>query len=234
MFAGFTDAVLDLERAIILLGQMVEKDVVNVMMACIEGSDELADEIIGFDDEIDRLDESITWMTQEIFSSFHPQAGDLRFLLAVPKVSANLELMGDSCVEVAKYLKQLDSRRIEVLDKLNLVPQFEAVIGMTNTAVGALIDRSAKRAWRAMAVLEASKRAFNYNLSKLCASPSIYGSQCNVVALSLICNSLHVMACNASDIAANVVYITHGVDVRYQRSKILDQITAKKPRVAEE
>lgn len=228
MFTGFTDAILDLERAIILHGQMVEKDVVNVMMACIEGSNEIADEIIRFDDEIDKLDESITWMTQEIFANFHPQGGDLRFLLAVPRVSANLELMGDSCVEVANYLKQLDATRISVLDNLNLIPQFEAVIGMTNTAVGALIDRSAKRAWRAMAILEASKRAFNHNIKKLCTNPQNFGSHKNIVFLSLICNALHVMACNASDIAANVVYITHGIDVRYQRNKIFDQISVKK------
>ena len=228
MFSAFTDSILNLERAVILLAEMVEKDVVNVMMACIEGSNELADEIIRFDDEIDRLDENITWIVQEIFTHFNPQGGELRFLLSIPRVSAHLELIGDSCVEIANYLKQMDSRRLHSLDSLNLVPQFESVSGMTSGAVNALIDRSARRAWRTMAMLETSQKAFSTNISRLTnllGNPDI---NANAMYLSLICNALYVMACNASDIAANVVYITHGVDVRYRRSKILDEFAAQK------
>jgi len=229
MFSAFTDSVLDLERAVILLGQMAEKDVVNVMMATIEGSDELADEIIHFDDEIDRLDEGITWMVQEIFSTFNPQSGDLRFLLAVPRVSSHLELIGDLCVEVARHMKEMEGNRTAVLDRLNLIPLFESVIGMTSGAVNALIDRSAKRAWRAMAILDASKRTFRANLDILSTLSDKDVTPYNRVRLTLICNALYVMACNAGDIAANVVYITHGVDVRYQRAKAMEELSGKKP-----
>ncbi|GAB4155621.1 MAG: hypothetical protein Kow00107_05460 [Planctomycetota bacterium] len=225
MFSDFTDSVLDLERAVILLGEMVEKDVVNVMMACIEGSDELCEQIVRFDDEIDRLEESITWMVQEIFSHFSPRGGDLRFLLAVPKVSAHLELIGDSCVDIAKHLGKIEGNRIAMLDQLNFLPQFETVISMMTGSVNALIDRSAKRAWRAMAVLETARSIRDAHIAMLMQKPCKEWPVSSLIRISHIINGLFVMACNSADIAANVVYITHGVDVRYQRNRILEQLS---------
>jgi phosphate uptake regulator len=227
MFSDFTESVLDLERAVILLGEIVEKEVVNVMMACIEGSDDLCDQIIRFDDEIDRLEESITWMVQEIFSSFSPKGGDLRFLLAVPKVSAHLELIGDSCVDIAKSLKKIEGNRIQMLDTMNLLPQFETVISMMTGSVNSLIDRSAKRAWRSMGVLETAQTIREAHLVMLHQKPCKEWPMSSVLRIAQIVNSLYVMACNAADIAANVVYITHGVDVRYQRHRILEQLAQR-------
>ncbi|MDZ7814983.1 MAG: PhoU domain-containing protein [Planctomycetota bacterium] len=228
MLSDFTEAVLELERAVILLGEMIEKDVVNVMMACIEGSDQIAEEVVKFDDEMDRLDESITWMTQEIFAHFNPKGGDLRFLLGVPRASSHLELIGDQCVIIGKALKSLRGDRISILDNMNLIPQFETVIGMTNTSINALIDRSAKRAWRAMSSLETAQKIREAHYRFLTGEKTEDYDRATLLSLFQIVNALYVMANNASDVAASVVYITHGVDVRYQRNRILDNMPKKK------
>ena len=66
---------------------------------------ELADEVIAFDDEIDRLFLSIEGSIQALLALQTPVARDLRLLLAILHINLLLERTGDSCVTIAKLSK---------------------------------------------------------------------------------------------------------------------------------
>jgi phosphate transport system protein len=66
---------------------------------------ELADEVIAFDDEVDRLYLQIEDGIQVLLARQTPVASDLRLVLAMIHVNLHLERMADYCVTVAKLAK---------------------------------------------------------------------------------------------------------------------------------
>jgi phosphate transport system protein len=66
---------------------------------------ELADEVIGFDDEVDDAYIAIEEGIQSLLARQTPVAVDLRTVLAVLHVNLHLERMADYCVTVAKLTK---------------------------------------------------------------------------------------------------------------------------------
>ena len=79
------------------------------MRALLERDDELADEVIGFDDEVDRLYVAIEEAVQTLIALRGPVASDLRLLLAIIKINLHLERMADYCVTIAKLSKLVSS-----------------------------------------------------------------------------------------------------------------------------
>ena len=66
---------------------------------------ELADEVIAFDDEIDRQYFAIQEGIQSLLARQTPVAVDLRLVLAMLRANLHLERMGDYCVTIAKLTK---------------------------------------------------------------------------------------------------------------------------------
>jgi phosphate transport system protein len=89
-------------------GARVVSSVRGAVRALEERDAELADEVIAFDDEIDRLFLSIEGSIKSLLALQGPVARDLRLLLAMLHVNLLLERSGDGCVTIAK-LSQLVS-----------------------------------------------------------------------------------------------------------------------------
>ncbi|HUY71046.1 MAG TPA: phosphate signaling complex protein PhoU [Gaiellaceae bacterium] len=86
-------------------GDLVLRALRSALNALGRGDDELADEVIGFDDEIDRRYLAIETGVQSLLARQTPVAIDLRLVLAVLRVNLHLERMADYCVTVAKLTK---------------------------------------------------------------------------------------------------------------------------------
>jgi phosphate transport system protein len=86
-----------------------------------EADAELADEVIAFDDEIDRRYFEIQEGVQSLLARQTPVAVDLRLVLAMLHSNLHLERMGDYCVTVAKLTKLV----ADVEPESQLVEAFE-------------------------------------------------------------------------------------------------------------
>jgi phosphate transport system protein len=87
------------------------------------GDVELADEVIGFDDEIDARYFSIERGIESLLARQTPVAVDLRLVLAMLHINLHLERMGDYCVTIAKLVKLAEGlpgepRMIEGLEEM--------------------------------------------------------------------------------------------------------------------
>ena len=82
---------------------------------------ELCDEVVAFDDEIDRRYHRIEKSVEELLAQQSPVATDLRLVLAILHDSIHLERIGDQCVTVAKLTKLAS----------NLEPHHDLVEGLT-------------------------------------------------------------------------------------------------------
>jgi phosphate transport system protein len=90
------------------MGQRVLSAVRAAIRALEERDRELADEVIAFDDEVDRYFLAIEHQIESLLALQTPVARDLRLLLAMLHINLLLERSADGCVTIAK-LSQLVS-----------------------------------------------------------------------------------------------------------------------------
>jgi phosphate transport system protein len=83
-------------------GQRVVSGVRGAIRALQSRDVELADEVIAFDDEVDRLFLGIESAIQALLALQTPVARDLRLLLAMLHINLLLERSADGCVTIAK------------------------------------------------------------------------------------------------------------------------------------
>src|SRR5579871_2245155 len=126
MRASFYEELESLEAAIQSEGDLVLRALRSALNALARGDDELADEVIGFDDEIDNRYLAIENGVQSLLARQTPVASDLRLVLAILRVNLHLERMADYCVTVAKLTKLMggldvsDDRILSSLEDMGL------------------------------------------------------------------------------------------------------------------
>ncbi|HEY5693912.1 MAG TPA: phosphate signaling complex protein PhoU [Gaiellaceae bacterium] len=103
------DAALEqVEAQLQEMGQRVLSAVHGAIRALEERDEELASEVIAFDDEVDRYFLAIEHQIESMLALQTPVARDLRLLLAMLHINLLLERSADGCVTIAK-LSQLVS-----------------------------------------------------------------------------------------------------------------------------
>jgi phosphate transport system protein len=105
MRISFTEELAQLEASLQEEGELVLRALRSSLNALARGDEELADEVIAFDDEVDRRYVAIEEGVQSLLARQTPVAADLRLVLAVLRVNLHLERMADYCVTVAKLTK---------------------------------------------------------------------------------------------------------------------------------
>ena len=147
MRASFHHELEQLEEAIQEEGALVLRVLRSALNALARGDDELADEVIRFDDEIDKRYLKIEEGVQSLLARQTPVASDLRLVLAVLRVNLHLERMADYCVTVAKLTKLLGGLDVaghQILSSLEDMGQ--RCEQMIRVALDAFADRDLEKA----------------------------------------------------------------------------------------
>src|SRR5438270_3990695 len=105
MRVTFHEELDQLSAAIQEEGELVLRSLRAALNALAEHDVELADEVIRFDDEVDRSYSALQEGVHAILARQTPVAGDLRLVLAMLHINLHLERMGDYCVTIAKLTK---------------------------------------------------------------------------------------------------------------------------------
>ena len=113
MRISFTEELSQLEAGLQEEGDLVLRALRSALNALARGDSELADEVIAFDDEVDRRYVEIENGVQSLLARQTPVAVDLRFVLAVLRVNLHLERMADYCVTVAKLTKLMGDLNVD-------------------------------------------------------------------------------------------------------------------------
>ena len=102
---SFQEELDELEASIHEEGTLVLRALRGALTALIQQDEDLADEVIAFDDEVDRRYLAVEEGVQTLLARQTPVAGDLRLVLAMLHVNLHLERMADYCVTIAKLVK---------------------------------------------------------------------------------------------------------------------------------
>ncbi|PIE13734.1 MAG: phosphate transport system regulatory protein PhoU [Rhodobacterales bacterium] len=100
----------DLEKIqglLLEMGGLVENQIVDAMTALTQRDAELGQQVLDKDKRIDQLEHKISEKTIRLLALRQPMADDLRMVVAIMKVSASLERIGDYAKNIAKRLTVL-------------------------------------------------------------------------------------------------------------------------------
>ena len=113
MRVTFTEELSQLEASLQEESDLVLRALRSSLNALARGDEELADEVIRFDDEVDRRYVAIEEGVQSLLARQTPVAVDLRLVLAVLRINLHLERMADYCVTVAKLTKLMGGLNVK-------------------------------------------------------------------------------------------------------------------------
>ena len=211
MRVSFTEELSQLEAGLQEEGDLVLRALRSSLNALARGDEELADEVISFDDEVDRRYMEIEEGVQSLLARQTPVAADLRLVLAVLRVNLHLERMADYCVTVAKLTKLMGNLHVQA-DALgrSIEDMGQRAEQMIRVAMDAFASRDANKALTLVDLDELIDRA-NRNATEdvlsLGDSPEEreYGLRMLVVS-----RCVERIGDHAVDIGEQVVYLVTG------------------------
>jgi phosphate transport system protein len=211
MRLSFTEELAQLEASLQEEGDLVLRALRSSLNALARGDQELADEVISFDDQVDARYMQIEEGVQSLLARQTPVAADLRLVLAVLRVNLHLERMADYCVTVAKLTKLMGNLNVtdEAISR-SIEDMGQRAEQMIRVALDAFATRDAKKAETLVDLDELIDRA-NRNATEdvlsLGDSPEEreYGLRMLVVS-----RCVERIGDHAVDIGEQVVYLVTG------------------------
>jgi phosphate transport system protein len=105
MSISLQEGIESLEASLRDEGELVLRSLRGCINALADSDVELADEVIAFDDDVDRVFFGLQEGVHTLLARQTPVAVDLRHVLAMLHVNLHLERMADYCVTIAKMTK---------------------------------------------------------------------------------------------------------------------------------
>ncbi|GAA0077987.1 phosphate signaling complex protein PhoU [Clostridium sp. CTA-5] len=130
--------VKEINRQLLKMTSLVEKQIYESMIALKSHDSEMADKVIKGDDKVDELQKIIEEECIKFIAMEQPVAIDLRRVFTASKIVTDLERMADHAVDICKIAKRLnDSLFKENIDSLWHME--EKVRNMINLSINAYI-----------------------------------------------------------------------------------------------
>ncbi len=208
----------DLDRVrqtLLKMGGVVEGMIANATKALLERDTPLCAEVIETDNEVDHLEIEIDEACHLVLGTKQPTAGDLRFLVAVMKINGDLERMGDSAVNIAQGVEQLNEQP-PLKPYIDLPHLSQLVQAMVRKSLDAFVHRDVELATEVCrsddAVDGLYKQIFRELLTYMIEDPKTVS---RALHLLLISRNMERIADHATNIAEDVIYYVEGRDIRH-------------------
>ena len=103
----FDNELTGVSTRILELGGLVESQTRHAVYALAQLSSEVADQVIASEKQVNLLEVEIDRELASIIARRQPTARDLRLLMAISKITGNLERAGDEAERIARMVKQI-------------------------------------------------------------------------------------------------------------------------------
>ncbi|AFL87356.1 phosphate uptake regulator, PhoU [Terriglobus roseus DSM 18391] len=205
------------ERLLVMAG-LVEQAIDRAIEAYDNRDASLCDLVLMAEPAIDRTEREIDQLALDILAMEQPTAVDLRFILAVIRINADLERVGDQAVNIAARVKELQA--IPEADLPIDIPKIAEIAStMVRMAIKAFIDRDEK-ASNDVLLMDDEVDKLNHDafhtLGELIKSkPDVTQQALNALVIS---RNLERVGDHATNIAEDVIFWVSGADVRHHAS----------------
>ena len=213
-----------LRSRVIEMGSLTESMVVQAIDAVAKANIHVIGPVFEAEERLDQLQVEIDGEAIRIMTVYSPVAGDLRLVLSVSRITAELERIGDHATNMCESL-QLMTSQSNARPLAELVKMGGFVKEMVRDALTAFGQRDSKKA---MATIASDNMvdALNDQIVKellqdevvrdvVEAKRDIAGSLSQI----LIASSLERIGDQATNISEEVVYMVDGSDIRHATSR---------------
>ena len=201
------------------MGGLVESQVSRAIAALAAFDSDGAGQILREEERVNRMEVEIDRELSGIIARRQPTARDLRLLIAISKIIANLERVGDEAARVARVVQRLVS--IGLPGRLRLPVgdlQFEAdlAVAQLRKALDAFARLDTTRALEVLKQDDQIDQEFEGLMRKLITymmeDPRTISSSIDLV---FVAKAVERVGDHAKNLAEAVIYIVKGADVRH-------------------
>lgn len=215
---NFQNKLDELRERLLVMAGLVEQAIDRAIEAYDNRDASLCDLVLMAEPAIDRTEREIDHLALDILAMEQPTAVDLRFILAVIRINADLERVGDQAVNIAARVKELQA--IPEADLPIDIPKIAEIAStMVRMAIKAFIDRD-EAASNEVLLMDDEVDKLNHDafhtLGELIKTrPEVTQQALNALVIS---RNLERVGDHATNIAEDVIFWVSGADVRHHAS----------------
>lgn len=217
--SGQFNAELDAIKSDLLeMGGKVENQLELSAQAMSRSDSGLAEQVLLIDREINALEMSIDEQCLKILARRQPAAGDLRLVIAITRVTTDLERMGDEASRVAKLaIKRSETESVHCHGaELRLESMAQRVVAMLNQALDAFARLDMNAALGVVLSDGAVDEDYAVGLDQLQHAMARDPNHiAELMDLMWSLRSFERVGDHTSNIAEHVVYLVSGEDIRH-------------------
>jgi phosphate transport system protein len=205
----------DLKEKLLVMAGMAEQSIQRAIEAYRTRDLSICDLVDRGELAINRFEREIDQMALDLLAMEQPMAIDLRFILAVIKINADLERVGDSATSISDRVRELEA--FPVADLPVDTPRMASLAAsMVRKSLQSFIEADAALAESVLSMDDAvdklNETAYFTLLNVMKTEPHLAPQ---ALAALMISRSLERVADHATNIAEDVIFWVRGADVRH-------------------
>ena len=219
MRTRFQQGLDELRQKLLRMGGLAEQAVDRACQAYLDRDLNRCQMVLEGETQINISEREIDELAFDMLAMQQPMAVDLRFILAVTKINADLERVGDQAVNIAERV--MDMVSLPAVDlPVDIARMSAAVSAMVRRSLESFIEAKAELA---QAVLEMDNvvdrmrdEAFIMLVKAMNERPEITRQALDAL---LVARNLERVADHATNIAEDVIFWVRGADVRHNAAQ---------------
>jgi phosphate transport system protein len=215
MRSRFQQGLDELKEKLLRMGGLAEQAIDRATEAYRSRDSKFCQMVLTGENAINEAEREIDELSLDLLAMQQPMAIDLRFILAVLKINADLERVGDQAVNIAQRVLDLISED-EVQLPVDIPRMADAVSTMVQRALESFLDGKAEVAEAVLqmdGIVDRMKdEAFVVLVQRMHDDCAVTRQALDVL---LIARNLERIADHATNIAEDVIFWVRGADVRH-------------------
>jgi phosphate transport system protein len=214
----FQQSLEELKEQLLVMAGLVEQAIQRAIEAYRVRDLSICDLVNRNEMAINRLEREIDQAALDLLAMEQPMASDLRFILSVIKINADLERVGDAAKSISDRV-----RNMEQMAEAELpvdIPRMAALAAeMVRKSLQSFIEGDAELARTILTMddaVDAMNRAAYKALTKVMEEQSHLAAQ--ALNALMISRALERIADHATNISEDIIFWVQGADVRHHKS----------------
>ena len=214
----FQQSLDDLKEQLLVMAGLAEQAIQRAIEAYRVRDLSICDLVSRSEIAINRLEREIDQASLDLLAMEQPMAIDLRFILSVIKINADLERVGDAAKSISDRVRSME--QMAVADLPVDIPRMAALAAeMVRKSLQSFIEGDAEMARVVLTMddaVDAMNRAAYKALTRVMEEQSHLAPQ--ALNALMISRNLERVADHATNIAEDVIFWVQGADVRHHKS----------------